>query len=467
MPRGWKPKREMGLFGVHFLPSTKRLRSHAAVRIPRRLRAWSRSAVVLFLVFGVTVSFVPWTQTVTVQGRLSAYSPSERPQEIHAQINGRIRAWHVNEGMAVKNGDLVLELDDVNPEFMAPDLLHRLGQSRQALEDRRRAALTRADILAKRLEEMTKLTQAATTSAKARVSEADHKVQSARQRVARAKVTQETAALNLERSRILEADGLISRRELELAIQTQIASRTEVRAAQAALREAEQARRALAHGREQIDAELIQRELDTRSQRASALADAAKVSEELADLELKRSNALQRRAAGRVVAPLAGTVVRLTPIGLGEIVHPGDALFTIVPSSATRAVEMWAEAIDAPLLKPGRPVRLLLHGIPAIPIPAWPELMAGTYDGRIQVVDQSASADGKFRLWVVPETAHRSWPPQEHVRQGTQVMGWVILNRVPLWYEMWRRFNLFPADYETGEKALTDVFLPKAGHRGK
>ena len=463
----WKPTRELGLFGVHFLPSTKRLRSRITARIPRRLHTWARVAVLLFLVFGVTVSFVPWTQTVTVQGRLSAYSPLERPQEVHAQINGRIRTWHVNEGMAVKTGDLVLELDDVNPEFMAPDLLQRLDQSRGAMEDRRRAALRRAEILARRLEEMTNLTQAAMTSAKARVSEADHKIQSARQRVAAATVTRETASLNLERSRILEADGLVSRRELELAIQTEMASRAEMKAAEAALREAQQARRALAHGRERIDAELVQRELDTRSQRASALADAAKASEELADLELKRSNALQRRAAGRVVAPLDGTVVRLNPVGPGEIVHPGDVLFTIVPLSATRAVEMWADAIDAPLLKPGRPVRLVFHGIPSIPIPAWPELMAGTYDGRIRVVDQSAAADGKFRLWVAPETTRRSWPPQAQVRQGTHVMGWVILNRVPLWYEMWRRFNLFPSDYETGEKALTDVFLPKAGRPGR
>ena len=55
------------------------------------------------------MSFVPWTQTVTVQGQLSAYSPLERPQEVHAQINGRIRTWHVHEGMTVKTGDLVLE----------------------------------------------------------------------------------------------------------------------------------------------------------------------------------------------------------------------------------------------------------------------------------------------------------------------------------------------------------------------
>jgi len=126
-------------------------------------------------------------------------------------------------------------------------------------------------------------------------------------------------------------------------------------------------------------------------------------------------------------------------------------------------IEMTADGLDAPLLNVGRKVKILFYGIPAIPLPAWPELMAGTFDGRIQVVDQSASANGKFRFWVIPDSERRSWPPQDRVRQGTQVMGWVILNRVPLWYEIWRRFNLFPADYESGEPRLTDVLLPKAG----
>ena len=287
------------------------------------------------------------------------------------------------------------------------------------------------------------------------------------QRVAAAQVGKETASLNLDRSRVLEAEGLLSRRDLELAIQSATAADADVKAAEASLLEAKQARRALMHNREHIDAELVQRLLTTRSSRASALGEAAKASKEIADLELTRSNALQRRVAGRVVAPVDGTVVRMKRIGPGEIVHPGDLLFTIVPGNATPAVEMWANAIDAPLLRPGRSVRLLFHGVPAIPLPAWPELMAGTYDGRIQVVDQSASANGQFRFWVVPDVERRSWPPQEQVRQGTQVMGWVILNRVPLWYELWRRFNLFPADYESGELRLTDVLLPKAGRPGK
>ncbi|MGB0910826.1 MAG: HlyD family secretion protein [Nitrospirales bacterium] len=446
---------------------TQRLQSRTLVRVPRRLRTWARFALIMFIVLGVIVCFVPWTQTVTVQGTLSAYSPTERPQEIHAQINGSVRAWHVNEGVTVKKGDLVLELVDVNPRFMAQDLVQRLEESREALEQRRQAALERATILGERLKEMTALTQAATTSAEARVAEADHKIQSVEQRIAAAKIANETARLNLDRSRILEAEGLLSRRELELAIQAATAAEAEVKAAQASLREVQQARRALSHNREQIDAELVQRLLDARSQRASALGEAAKASKDLADLELTRSNAIQRRAASRVVAPLDGTVVRFTRIGLGEIVHPGDLLFTIVPLDATPAVEMWANAIDAPLLKPNRTVRLLFQGVPAIPLPAWPELMAGTYDGNIQVVDQSASANRQFRLWVVPNTTRRSWPSQLHVRQGTEVMGWVILNRVPLWYEIWRRVNLFPADYESGTPSLKDVLLPKAGRPKK
>ena len=51
--------------------------------------------------------FVPWTQTITVTGQLSAYSPYERPQDIEAQITGRIKKWHVFEGVRVKQGQVV------------------------------------------------------------------------------------------------------------------------------------------------------------------------------------------------------------------------------------------------------------------------------------------------------------------------------------------------------------------------
>ncbi len=439
------------------------LHAWQSVRIPNRLRLAARWAMGLFVLFMIMVVFVPWTQTVTAQGQLSAYSPLERPQSIHAPIAGRIGAWHVNEGMQVSKGDLILELIDVDPEFMAPDLLARLDQSQQALEQQRQAAMERAELLKQAIQEMSALVTASVSSADARVEERDNFIGRAKERLVAAKIAKETADLNLKRNRLLEAEGLVSRRELELAIRAATRTRAELNAAQAALREAEQGRRALDHGRDRIRAELEQRLLATRAQRASALEDAARATNDLAVLALKRSNAEHRRAASRVLAPSDGTIVKMARVGTGEIVHPGDLLVHITPASATRAVEMWVEALDAPLLAPGRRVKLLFHGIPTIPLSAWPELMAGTFDGIVQVVDQVGDQDGRFRFWVGPDPNGRPWPPQDHVRQGTQVMGWVILSRVPLWYEIWRRLNLLPPDYQSVAPVLMDLVLPKAG----
>jgi multidrug efflux pump subunit AcrA (membrane-fusion protein) len=437
------------------------------VKIPKKLYTGTRVIIGFFLVFILILAFVPWTQTIKAQGQLSAYSPAERPQEIHAPLEGRIVTWHVNEGMMVKQGDLVLELMDVDPKFLAPDLLERLDQSIQALEERRETALTRSRLLENQIEEMAELTNSAIRSAESRVQEASKRIQSVEQRLAAAKVAAKTAQLNLQRSHLLEAEGLISRRELELAIQAEAATQADLNASEAALQEVAQSQQALTHGRAQIKAELVQRMLAIRSQRAAALGEAANASQELADLALTRSNAAQRRTASRITAPMDGTVVRMARVGASEIVKQGDPLFTIVPDTATRAVEMWAEPLDAPLLRPGRKVRLMFHGIPTIPLPSWPELMAGTFDGTILVVDQTPDSQKRFRFWVAQDPEAAAWPPQSQVRQGTQVMGWVLLNRVPLWYELWRRVNLFPADYQGQSTYLPETFLPKAGRPGK
>lgn len=466
-PAGSQLVSRQGLPSLRVTGRPPQYESWAAVKIPSTLYTATRLAVGFFLLSTLILAFVPWTQTIKSQGQLSAYSPAERPQEVHAPIEGRIMAWQVNEGMNVKTGDLLLELADVDPKFLAPDLLSRLDQSMQALEENREAAVTRAQLLAKQIEEMKNLSDAATRSADSRVQEAARRIQSVEQRLEAAKIGAKTAQLNLQRSQVLEAEGLLSRRDLELAIQAEAAAQAELRASEAALQEVGQSRQALSYGRTQVEAELVQRILDTRSKRASALAEAASASKELADLALTRSNAVQRRAAGRITAPIDGTVVRMTRVGPGEVVHPGDPLVTIVPITATRAVEMYADALDAPLLKKDRNVLLMFQGIPAIPLPSWPELMAGTFDGRVLVVDQNSDTQGRFRFWVVPDPEGSPWPPQNQVRQGTQVMGWVLLNRVPLWYELWRRVNLFPADYQEHGIGLPQILLPKAGRPGK
>lgn len=462
-------QQESGLaeISVDDLATSTKLQSWEAVQIPERLKFSSRLAIKLVLLFLLIIAFVPWTQTITVTGQLSAYTPYERPQDIEAQITGRIKKWHIFEGVRVKQGDLILELDDYDPNFMSPDLLALLTQRRKALEETRKAALARAEQLDKRITEMQNLVKAAVPSAEARVIEAENKVREARQKVEAARIAVETAELNVDRHKLLAEQGLVSQRELELTIQAAIASKADLQGAQAGLKAAEQAMRALSYGRDQVSAEVLQRLLDAEAARDASVAEAARAADQLADISLRLSNAEQRREASRILAPIDGTVVKMAQAGAGETVRQGDKIVRLSPISMDKAIEMTADGLDAPLLNVGRKVKILFYGIPAIPLPAWPELMAGTYSGIIKVIDQVDDGKGNFRFWVVPDPEDRPWPDQTHVRQGTKAMGWVILNRVPLWYELWRRFNLFPPDYQERPPSLIDTLLPKAGRGAK
>ena len=462
-------RRDTGLneIAIDDLATSAKLQSWKAVQIPERLRFSSRLAITLVLLFLLVIAFVPWTQTITVSGQLSAYTPNERPQDIEAQITGRIKKWHVFEGVRVKQGDLILELDDYDPNFMSPDLLSLLDQRRKALDQSRKAAIARVEQLEKRIKEMQNLVKSAVPSAQARVGESENKMREVYQKVEAANITVATAELNMDRHKQLAEQGLVSQRELELTIQSALATKADLAGVQASLKGAEQAMKALSFGRDQISAEVLQRLLDAEAARDAAVGDAAKAIDQLTDISLRMSNAEQRRLAGRVLSPIDGTVVKMAQAGAGETVRPGDKLMKISPASADKALEMVADGIDAPLLNVGRKARVLFYGIPVIPLPAWPEIMAGTYGGVVKVIDQVDDGKGNFRFWVVPDPDDRPWPPQEHVRQGTKAMGWVILNRVPLWYELWRRFNLFPPDYQEGSPSLIDTFLPKAGRGAK
>ena len=137
----------------------------------------------------------------------------------------------------------------------------------------------------------------------------------------------------------------------------------------------------------------------------------------------------------------------------GQYVKEGDELCTIVPDTNDRVVELFLDGIDAPLVlafadRTGRlpHVRLQFEGWPAIQFSGWPELAIGTFGGKVRQVDSAASATGKFRVLVEPESRLEgdTWPAAEFLRQGNQAVGWVFLNRVPLGYEIWRRLNGFP-----------------------
>jgi hypothetical protein len=160
----------------------------------------------------------------------------------------------------------------------------------------------------------------------------------------------------------------------------------------------------------------------------------------------------------QILAPQAGFIVKAMHAGIGETVKEGDAVCTIMPDSADLAVELYVKAMDVPLVEKGRHVRIQFDGWPALQFSGWPSVSVGTFGGTVKVIDYVNSKPGEFRLLVLPdETNDENWPKQ--LRVGSGIKAWVMLNDVPVWYELWRQLNGFPPSLY--EEPLSDVMDKK------
>ena len=195
--------------------------------------------------------------------------------------------------------------------------------------------------------------------------------------------------------------------------------------------------------RTRTDADTRAKIEDGRSAVQKAKADKAKAEGELAKIDVR----LARQQTMRVVAPRPGTVFRLVAKQGGEMAKQGDQLAVLVPDTDARAVELWVDGNDAPLITEGRHVRLQFEGWPAVQFVGWPSVAVGTFGGTVAFVDATDNGSGQFRVVVVPDGTE-DWPEARYLRQGVRANGWVLLNQVSIGYELWRQFNGFPPALE-------------------
>lgn len=410
-------------------------------------------ALVVFLSVALTVT--PWQQSASGAGRLIAYSPAERPQEIEAPIEGRILHWHVREGQHVSAGDPIVDLTDNDPE-----ILLRLRAEREAVEARREAAQARIDAVGARAGAVVSSGRSATTAADSRRQMADARVISARRALEAAEANATATGLNRDRQSALYAQGLSSKRQVEVAEADHAKADAEVDRARAFLSAAETEVLALRADVHRTDQDATARVLDVEAARASARAELASADAELARMDVR----LARQTTQNLRASVDGTILRIAAGQGGAIVKAGDPLAWLVPDTNDRAVELWVDGIDANLIAPGMMGRVQLEGWPAIQVSGWPTLALGTFRARVAFVDPAARGDGKFRVLLVPEEG-APWPPAERARQGMRAHGFVLMNRVRLGYEVWRRMNAFPPDWTHDDPTLAVGAKAKAGDK--
>src|SRR5690606_27964833 len=135
--------------------------------------------------------------------------------------------------------------------------------------------------------------------------------------------------------------------------------------------------------------------------------------------------------------------VKTLKAGIGENIKEGESVVTLQPKEPLLAAELYVNAMDVPLILKESDTCLQFEGWPSVQFSGWPSVAVGTFAGKVAVIDKVSSPNGQYRLLIkpadpVPE-GDEPWPVQ--LRLGSGVYGRVILNVVPLWYEIWRQLN--------------------------
>jgi adhesin transport system membrane fusion protein len=396
----------------------------------------ARSLLSLFLALLVFLSITPWQQNVQGHGRVIAYTPADRQQTIGAPVEGRISRWFVKEGSRVKQGEVIAELQDNDPL-----LLQRLNNEHQVLLDRQGAVENRVETFRQQLRMAELSRPQALTASEARLEMGKQRQKAAVQTLDAARAAKQTASLNLTRQQQLQQKGLASRRTLELAELEMNQRDAESERAQASLNAAKSEVDALNADWLRLSADTTASVEKTRAELNKAIEDQNYVRADL----LKLQTRLARQQTQTIKAPRDGTLLRLLANPNAEQLKTGQALAILVPDTEQRAVELWVDGNDLPLIVTGSHVRLQFEGYPSVQFGGWPEFSVGSFGGQVSLIDATDDGKGHFRILVSPDPSDIPWPDVRFLRQGVRVNGWILLGRVTLGYEMWRIFNGFPA----------------------
>lgn len=398
----------------------------------------------VFIIFTISL-FLPWTQNITAPGRLTSLDPSQRPQTIHSIIGGRVEKWFVKEGQTVKKGDTIVYISEIKDDYFDTSLLERTSQQIKSKEMSVNAYMEKVRALDTQID-------AINTTRKTKLLQLNNKIKQAMLKISSDSVNLEAAETQFNiaeeqysRAIKLQQQGLISLTDLE---------GRKLKKQEAQAKKIDASNKLLTSRNEYLNAEMeiqatdaeyrdkVSKSESEKFATLSALFDAEAV---VTKLQNQYMNYSVRLGLYYVTAPQNCIITRVVKPGIGETIKEGEDLVSIMPADFSLAVEWNIEPVDLPLIRLGQKVRFTFDGWPSIVFTGWPELTFGTFGGVVVAIDNFTNEQGKYRILVAPDSSEVDWPSA--LRAGSAANGIALLKEVPVWYEMWRKFNGFPPDY--------------------
>lgn len=406
----------------------------------RMFKYWL-SGTFLVLFIGL---FLPWTQNIQTKGKITTLNPGQRPQSIEATIDGRIDKWFVREGQFVKKGDTIAHLTEVKVDYFDVDLVDRTKQQVTAKTQTIGAYGQKANALNQQIQAMRQQLKFKKEQLENKVQQAIFKIESAQAGLKQAEIDAEIAAYQYRRTDTLYQKGIKSLTDVEGKRLKMQATTAKLIAAKNKLADAKNNQQIAQLDFKTIENEYANKIAKAQSDRFSTLSDQYNAQGSVNKLENQYQNYLRRSDFYYVTAPQDSYINQALKKGIGETVKAGEALVTIMPADFDLAVELFVAPMDLPLVQLDQEVRFIFDGWPAFIFSGWPGMSFGTYHGHVMAIENNISKNGKYRV-LVGSHGDKPWP--EALRVGSGAQGIALLNDVPIWYELWRQLNGFPADF--------------------
>lgn len=398
-----------------------------------------------FFVIFVLILFLPWQQNIQATGKVTTFLPEGRPQEIHSNIAGRVKYWKIKEGDFVKKGDTILVLNEIKTEYLDPDLLNQTETQITAKEQSVLSYSSKVDAINNQITQLENNRNLSQGKARIKIEQEQFKFKAEQAEYAAAVSALAIAQKQLERDSLLAIDKLRSTLEVEnrrLKYQDALAKKLGAEAKlKVGLNAVENARIELRNIQSEYGEKLAKAESDRFSAISSQLESEAEVSK----LRNSYSNYSIRNGFYIITAPQSGYISKTQIRGINETIKEGQAVCTIVPEGAMLAVELHVKPTDVPLINVGQSVNFVFDGWPTVVFSGWPRASFGTFPGVVYGIDNMIGERGEYRVLIKANDSKKKWPLQ--LKVGIGARGYMQLKTVPIWYELWRILNGFPADF--------------------
>lgn len=414
----------------------------------------TRRVIILIFIGILSIFFLPWTQNIQSKGKVTTFDPKSRPQTIHSVIAGRIEKWFVKEGDTVKKGDTILFISEVKEDYMDPNLMERTKDQLNSKENTVKSYMGKANSLDQQID-------ALIDTRNLKLQQAVNKVKQIRLKIVSDSMDYEAA----KSKTLIAKDQYVRMEELNkqgLKSLTDLENRRLVyQKAQAEM--ISQENQLLSIRNELINAQIEFTSLNAQyrddiakaeSEKFAAYSDMYDAEALVTKLQNQFMNYSVRNAMYYVTAQQDGIITKMIQTGIGQTIKEGEMLVSLMPTNYSLALESFVEPRDLPLIKIGEKVRIQFDGWPAIIFSGWPNVSYGSYGGIIYAIDNFTTEEGKYRVMIKPDLDDHPWP--KLLRVGSAAHTMILLNDVPVWYEIWRQINGFPPDYYTVKDKSSD-----------